>query len=47
MGVVQGLTGLASAGITAASDTAATIATNNANKQIAQMNIEFNEKMLQ
>lgn len=47
MGVVQGLTGLAGAGITAASNTAATIATNNANKQIAQMNNEFNEKMLQ
>lgn len=46
MGVVQGLTGLAGAGITAGANTAATVMTNNANKQIAQMNNEFNEKML-
>ena len=46
MGVVQGLTGLAGAGITAGANTAATIMTNNANKQIAQMNNQFNEKML-
>lgn len=47
MGVVQGLTGLAGAGIAAGANTAATVMTNNANKQIAQMNNEFNEKMLQ
>ena len=46
MGVVQGLTGLAGAGIAAGANTAATVMTNNANKQIAQMNNEFNEKML-
>ena len=46
MGVVQGLTGLAGAGITAGANTAATVMTNNTNKQIAQMNNEFNEKML-
>lgn len=47
MGVVQGLTGLAGAGIAAGANTAATVMTNNANKQIAQMNNAFNEKMLQ
>lgn len=46
MGVIQGLTGLAGAGIAAGANTAATVMTNNANKQIAQMNNEFNEKML-
>lgn len=46
MGVIQGLTGLAGAGITAGANTAATVMTNNTNKQIAQMNNEFNEKML-
>lgn len=47
MGVISGLTGLIGAGITAGSSTAATIATNQANKQIAQMNNAFNEKMMQ
>ena len=47
MGVISGLTGLIGAGITAGSSTAATIATNRANKEIAQLNNAFNEKMLQ
>lgn len=47
MGVISGLTDLVGAGITAGSSTAATIATNQANKQIAQMNNAFNEKLMQ
>lgn len=47
MGVISGLTGLIGAGLTAGSSTAATIATNQANKEIAQMNNAFNEKMMQ
>lgn len=46
MGVINGMTGLIGAGITAGANTAATIATNNTNKQIAQLNNAFNEKML-
>lgn len=47
MGVISGLTGLIGAGLTAGSSAAATIATNQANKEIAQMNNAFNEKMMQ
>ena len=47
MGVISGLTGLIGAGITAGSSSAATIATNHANKEIAQLNNSFNEKMMQ
>ena len=47
MGIINGVTGLIGAGLAAGSNSAATIATNNANKQIAQLNNEFNEKMLQ